>query len=460
MIEEDPLEHGIAGFAARLRAGDITSEKATGEYLSRIARLDPRLGAYQYVAEHSAICRAREIDALRAAGHDLGPLMGLPISIKDTFVVDGMPTTAGSRMDVLDLLGGEGPFVSALRRAGCVILGKTKAVEFGFGITGISTPRGTPWNPWWPTEQHIPGGSSSGAGVSVAAGLCAFGVGGDSGGSVRVPAAMCGLAGLKTTFGLWSTRGVFPLAERVDTVGAITRTVADAALIFAELTENRPLQPVELQGLRLGILGAPFFDGLDPSVARSMDEMIRALLAAGASVSPVELPEAAEREQYFPVVFPACLIATLGRERFVASAHRMDPVVARRAADGLNVSSLELARLERRRTESIASANSKFAGFDAFLAPTVTHPPVRNDALVEAEAALKAALSMTRNTQPANYLNLPAVSLPLPTGSAIGPAPSLQVMCKSGDDRMVLRIALALEKLFGTAKAPVVEGAG
>jgi aspartyl-tRNA(Asn)/glutamyl-tRNA(Gln) amidotransferase subunit A len=163
MLAEDPfIADDIAAFGKRLRCGSITAERATRSYLDRIAALDGKFGAYEYVAADAALATARAIDALLAAGCDLGPLMGVPIAIKDLLRVDEMPVAAGTRLDVDDLIGPEGPVVTSLRRAGCIILGKAKTVEFALGITGVSEPRGTPWNPSDPAIHRIPGGSSSG----------------------------------------------------------------------------------------------------------------------------------------------------------------------------------------------------------------------------------------------------------------------------------------------------------
>src|SRR5690625_4613031 len=240
-LPADPIAPlGLDGFAYRFRRGEITSEAATRAYLARIEALDGKLGSYQHVAAEQALKTAQAMDRLRDAGVDLGPLMGVPVSVKDLLVVEGMPTTAGSRLDLGDIVGPEeGSFVQALRRAGCVILGKTKMVEFALGITGVSESRGTPWNPWDLKTHRLPGGSSSGAGVAAAAGLCAVAIGSDTGGSVRVPAALNGLFGLKVTFGCWANDASMPLAPHLDTIGLLTPTVRDAAIAFAAI--NRAL---------------------------------------------------------------------------------------------------------------------------------------------------------------------------------------------------------------------------
>lgn len=240
-LAADPFDGcGLDEFGRRLRAGESSTTNVTRAYLSRIDALDPKLGAFEYVAADAALQQARAIDALLASGVDLGPLMGVPIAVKDLFAIKGMPVTAGSRMPLNDTIGAEGPFVKVLKRAGCIILGTTKTVECAFGAAGINSVRGTPWNPWDARTHRLPGGSSSGSAVAVAAGLCAFAIGTDTGGSVRVPAALCGIFGLKTTVGLWPTQGVFPLSRTLDSIGLLTRDAGDAASALAALTPGTP----------------------------------------------------------------------------------------------------------------------------------------------------------------------------------------------------------------------------
>ena len=454
----DPIANdGIAGYGRRLRQGAITAEAATTAYLERIAALDGKLGAYQHVAAESALASARALDRLLAAGTDLGPLMGVPVAIKDIIAVDGMPVTAGSKLDVADLIGPEGPFVQALRRAGCVLLGKVKTVEFALGAVGISTPQGTPWNPWDAAVQRIPGGSSSGPAVAVAAGLCGFAIGSDTGGSVRLPACFCGTFGHKSSTGLWPLAGVFPLSGALDTLGPLTASAADAALLFATLT-GRPLpQPAPPEGLRLGRPTSYFFDQLDDAVVACTEQALARLQAAGATLAALELPEAAEREGYFPVVLPAELIATLGRERFAAGRAAMDPVVGARGDRGLAVLAADWLRLERRRRELCQSAALRLAGFDAIVSPSaaILPPPVAD--FEDPAAGLKLALAITRTSQPGNLLDLCGCSLPIQGAGAALPI-GLQVLCPHGQDARALAIALTLEELFGPPPRPDLGG--
>eukprot|EP01043_Picozoa_sp_COSAG02_P073938 COSAG02_NODE_14585_length_1257_cov_1.586356_1_plen_309_part_01 len=238
-----PLTGGIAGFGKRLRRGDISAEQAAVAYLQRIKQHQPWLGAFQCVVHDEALrADARRIDTLLARGIDLGPLMGVPIAVKDIIQVDGLPLTAGSRIPsevVTQIVGtSEGPLMQRIRRAGCIILGKVKTVEFAYGIDGINRSWGTPWNPHDRSLHRLPGGSSSGSAVATAAGLVGFAIGTDTGGSVRCPAALCGVVGLKTTYGRWELEGVFPLSPAFDTVGALAKTARDAAIVLDAISPS------------------------------------------------------------------------------------------------------------------------------------------------------------------------------------------------------------------------------
>lgn len=467
-LPDDPIAPlGLEGFAESFRKGEITSEAATRAYLERIALLDPKLGAYQHVAEEEALKTAQAMDRLREAGVDLGPLMGLPISVKDLLVVEGMPTTAGSRLELGDIMGRkEGSFVRVLSRAGCVILGKTKMVEFALGITGVSESLGTPWNPWDLDTHRLPGGSSSGAGVAAAAGLCALAIGSDTGGSVRVPAALNGIFGLKMTFGAWANDGSMALAPHLDTIGLLTASARDAAIAFAAinralgLPESDPrcqlVRPARLGGLSLGRPENYFFDDLSEEVAAASDRALGRIEAAGAVIESLTVPEAPEREAYFPISLPVSLLATLGRERFLANKHLIDPVIALRIESALDVKASDHLALEYKREKSIARAHERFEGFDAWVSPTVASTALAVADLADAKVGLSFALSMTRNTQPGNYLELCGSTLPLPRddgGLPIG----FQVMCPGGAEVELLSISLALEELFGRPRLPTIK---
>jgi aspartyl-tRNA(Asn)/glutamyl-tRNA(Gln) amidotransferase subunit A len=451
----DPLAaRGLEGFSEDFKARRITSEEATMAYLSRIAALDERLCAFEYVAHESALATARAIDALYASGTYLGPLMGAPIAIKDVFAITGMPKPrVGSRLDLTALIGdADGPFIVSLRRAGCVFLGQTKAVELCLGITGVSAPLGTPWNPNDMANHRAPGGSSSGSGVAVAAGLCAFAIGSDSGGSIRVPAAFNGVFGLKTTAGLWPTEGVFPLDARVDSIGLLTKSATDAMLAYQTISTHLnginshvAIDPVEIDRLRFGIPDNYFYEGLAEEVEQAVGAVTDTLIERGVRFDKINVPEADEREGYFPVSMPASLLATLGIDQFQGQKHIMDPVVAKRVETGLDARAYDYIRLEEKRQRSIAKVKDRFKGFDAWVSPTTVGYPPLIEEFDDPKAALSLAMGMTRNTQPGNYLGLCAVSLPIPQADGKLPI-GYQVMGTANSDAQLLAIAVAIEK--------------
>jgi len=455
-LPADPYAQGIAAFAQDLRDGAITALAATEACLARIEALNPKLDAFQVVDAERARETAAAIDALLANGTDLGPLMGVAIGVKDIMAVDGLPTTNGSLYDTADITGPEGPIVQQFKQAGCIILGKTKTVEFALGATGVNEARGTPWNPWDNAVHRIPGGSSSGSAVATAAGLCGFALGTDTGGSVRIPAAFCGLFGHKTTVGLWSTEGVFPLSPTLDSIGPLCRNAGDAALIHSVITGQQVPMPTRVEDLRVGRPGAPFLDDMDETVRATFEAACVALSAAGVEIVDIDVPEAAERRTIFPAIVPPELIARLTPEGFEAHKDGMDPVTAKRAEHGLAVSAVEhlQAQFRRRELEQIAAA--KFDGLDGWISPTCPFVPMPVENLARPEEAQRALLA-SRNTQAANIFGICASSLPIQQFGAALPV-GLMLMCPRHDDAALLSRSMAFEQILGTAPAPDLSG--
>lgn len=457
-LNSDPIGFGgIDEFAKRFRSGTLTSEAATKMYLDRIDRLDQQLQAFEYVSYDNALSTARAMDSLIRSGTDLGPLMGVPIAIKDIFNIDKMPPPkVGSALEINDIIGSvEGPFIHALRQSGCVFLGQTKTVEFCLGITGDSKTRGTPWNPTDLQNRRVPGGSSSGSGVATAAGLCAFAIGSDSGGSVRVPAAFNGIFGLKTTFGLWPTAGAFPLDPHVDSIGLLTKSAEDALIAFKSISSSlfghcyKPRSSgIRLDRLHIGIPSNHFLDDLNDEIEIAFRATNDHLHKMGCLFEDIYIPEASERADYFPVAMPASLISVIGRENFLQHINLIDPVIAKRIESGLNSTAHHLLSLENRRARSGESIIERMKGFDVLATPTTTDfAPLISD-LDDPERAMQLALGMTRNTQPANYLGLCSVSIPLPVkGLAIG----YQLMSAPGSDFRLLEIAAEIERSIKAA---------
>lgn len=450
-LPADPLEGiSIAEFGAQLRSGARSAEATTLAYLERITLLDPRLHAFVHVATGQAVAQARAVDRLLAAGTDLGPLMGVPVAVKDLFTVEGMPLPkCGSNVDIGDLVGPEGPFVRRLKQAGCVILGKTRMTEFAFGLFNLIHL--TPWNPCDPAVHRMPGGSSSGSAVALAAALCAFSVGSDTGGSVRQPAALCGAFGLKTTVGHWSTEGVFPLSTTMDTIGTFTRSAEDAALVFAVMSGETTSPPRPLKGLRLGRPGAHFFDGLGRGVAAATERALRQLEAAGVVIVPIELPEAAEIDTIFAPIVAVELLATLGAERFASAKDTLDPIVWDRGAPALRFLAVDYVRQRRRQEVLYHVATERMLGLDAWI--SATSPDVALP-VGDFQDPTKAAAWIRRNThytRPINLFGQCAASIPLPgSGLPVG----LQVVCGAGRDSDLIGISQGIEALLGRRTLP------
>lgn len=446
----DPFHSfNITEFGVRLRRGETSAEAVAADFLLRITALDNRLGAFTHVASEQALVAARAVDQLLSAGTDLGPLMGVPVAIKDLFTVPGMPTMAGSRIDVADLVEPEGCFVSALKRAGCVILGKTVTTEFALGM--FNPTHRTPWNPHDMNVARMPGGSSSGSAVALAAGLAAFSIGSDTGGSVRIPAALCGVFGFKSSPGLWATDGVFPLASTLDSIGFFSASAHDAAVIFSALTGQAVPSSRPIRGLRLGRPANHFFDDLDPEVARRVNAAFSALEQGGAQIIPFEIKEADEIDTVFARMVPAELIATLGRERFLDGREIIDLVAWQRAVGGLDLTAVEYIRLLRRHRTLCRLAEEKMHGLDVWVTPTTPElpPSIADFATVDVVAAWNKR--MTHNTRPANLFGQCAVSMALPgPGLPIG----LQLVAAGGCDAMLLSIAQGVENVLGVLPRP------
>src|SRR5262245_58456490 len=262
----------IEEFGRRFRAREITSAQVTEDCLQRIEADNPRLNAFILVMADEARRQALDADRQLAAGQDLGPLHGVPISVKDLYDIRGTATTAASRVRDGHIAQRDAPTIAHLRQAGAVFVGKTNLHEFAFGTTNEDSAYGPSRHPLDPTRS--PGGSSGGSAASLAAGMALATLGTDTGGSIRIPAAICGTVGLKPSYGDISTEGVVPLSRTLDHVGPLTWTVSDAWHFFHALrgdTVLRPLAPSAVGQLRFAIPRRYFFDLLDPDVRRSFE---------------------------------------------------------------------------------------------------------------------------------------------------------------------------------------------
>lgn len=443
----------IEALDQRLRAEGGGAAEETAARLAAISTHDPRIGAFQAVDAEAAQAAATAVDVARAAGRRLGPLHGSTFALKDIVDLDGAVTTWGSAALATRRAPSTGTLARRLLAAGAVLLGKTKTVECALGGWGTNQRMGTPWNPRDPAVHRAPGGSSSGSGAAVAAGMTGFAVGTDTGGSVRIPAAFCGIFGLKVTEGRLPLDGIMPLSRTLDTPGPMTSTVRDAALVFAIMdgAEGASLDAdlaagsglfAELgrgvEGLRFGVLDETERARVEPSVLALYDAAVAALADRGARPAPFRSPVSydalAERT--------GRIIAAEGWAEHGAlygdPDMPMDEDVRARMSQGAEIGAAEYLELLHDRRLRKVEFLAAMQDFDALLTPTapMVAPPV---------AEIDQAVSPGRFTRPVNYLGLCALSVPM--GRAAGGLPAgLQIVGRPFAEALVLRVGAEVER--------------
>ncbi|MDB5763748.1 MAG: amidase [Herminiimonas sp.] len=392
----------------------------------------------------AARAAAAHADAMLAADVALPPLAGLPVSVKDLFDIAGEPTLAGSTvLKNAAAAQSDAPVVQRLRAAGAAILGKTNMTEFAFSGVGLNPHYGTPANPADRRIARIPGGSSSGAAVSVASGFCVAGLGSDTGGSIRIPAALCGLVGFKPTARRVPTAGAIPLSSTLDTICAMTRSVADCILIDGIIAgAGLSIPSLPLAGLRLAVPRTLMLDGLDDHVAASFSAALSRLSAGGAKI--IDVPLTLLDEVVSLNKFSGAEAYAWHRMLLAEHEAEYDSRVGKRIKLGAALSAADYIDLHTARRNWIARMEAGIAPFDALIMPTVpvVAPPIAELEASE-EAFFKANSLLLRNPSAINFLDGCAVSLPchaegtLPVGLMVaGPAMS---------DGRILAIAHAIE---------------
>jgi aspartyl-tRNA(Asn)/glutamyl-tRNA(Gln) amidotransferase subunit A len=449
-VSDSPLfGQTLADFGAAFRSGHVKALDVTRAMLERITKLEPKLQAFTYVDEKNALAQAAKIDALWASGQDLGPLMGVPVAVKDIFTIEDMPTHVGSRLALDELIPPQGPFITSLQQAGCVLLGKTVVTEFCLGGVNLTHP--IPWNPCDLTTPRMTGGSSHGSAVAMAAALAGFTIGGDTGGSVRWPAALCGVTGFKSSVGLWSTEGVFPLSPQFDTVGIFTASAHDAAIVEAALRQGAMRAPPLADGMKLAISKDHFMENLDDEVAECFDQAMTRLRDAGVRLVEVPMLEAAEIDEVFAGIVPADLISFLGRERLNMNWSLIDPVAASRIEKAFDMSADIYAKLVARQKALEKMMAERFKGIDAFLSPTVPVVPKPTADFQTVELASAWNKLATQNTRPANLFNQCAISLPIHHLGSSLPV-GLQLSSTAGSDAAMLAIARTVQDILSATE--------
>lgn len=472
----------LEDIARAIRERRASAEETTRTCLDRIARFEPRLHAFITVTAEEAIAAARAADREVAAGRFGGPLHGVPLALKDLFDTAGVRTTAGSRILAERVPAADAEVVARLRRAGAQFVGKTNLHEWAFGVTNQNPHYGGARNPWDPSR--IPGGSSGGSAIALAVGACYGALGSDTGGSIRIPASLCGVVGLKPTFGRVSLRGVIPLSWTLDHAGPMARSVRDVALLYAAIAGHDPLDPgsadvpvedplrqVEdgVRGMRLGVPRGHFFERTDPDVAALVRAAIGVLEREGAHVEEVPFP-------------PSELL--LDTQRTIisadAAAYHADHVQSSADEIGADVlSRLQWVRelpatayaLARRRRDEIRGEIVELLGrYDALVTPTtaIAAPLAETADLAERRAeagggvpeAVAEAARLTALTSPFNLTGLPAISVPCGFTARALPV-GLQIASGPWREATVLRVARSYERAtaWGERRPPMAASA-
>jgi Asp-tRNA(Asn)/Glu-tRNA(Gln) amidotransferase A subunit family amidase len=408
-----------------------------------------------YLRRFDSMARAQAaaVDALVAAGGPWPPLAGLAVSVKDLFDVAGQPTTAGSAsMADAEPATADSTAVARLRAAGATLTGHTNLSEFAFSGLGLNPHHGTPANPATTdldASARVPGGSTSGGAVSVATGAAWAALGSDTGGSIRIPAALQGLVGFKNTQRLTPLTGAIPLSGTLDTACAVTRSVRDAVRLHEVLAQRQVALHVRPTAQwRLALPQTLLLDGLDGTVAKAFESALARLRAAGVVIEPIALPELAELASLNAAGgFAAAESWAWHRHRLEASGERYDPRVAQRIRRGAAITAADYIDLLKARQQLIHRVRVATAGYDALLAPTVPIIAPRLSDLVNDDTAFFAANAlMLRNPSVANFLDGCAISMPC---HELGAWPvGLMLFAHAMHDDLLLSAALALEPLL------------
>jgi len=438
----------VEALSRDLAAGKTSSRALLEQALARIA--DPAgegARAFMKVYAESAGADADQADRLRKAGIVRSAVDGLPISVKDLFDVGGDVTRAGSKVLAdAPAAKADAPAVARLRAAGAVIVGRSNMVEFAFGAVGSNPHYGTPKNPWDRKTGRVPGGSSSGAAVAVADGMCVMGLGSDTRGSIRQPAALCGIAGFKPTARRVSRQGAFPLSYTLDSIGSLANTVACCAAYDAVLAAEPDPTLAELpaRGLRLLLPRSSALEDLDPEVAKAFDAALGALARAGAVIEERKVPAFDRQADYFRNGGFAAAEAYAIHRRWSARSAEYDPLVAKRVVLGKDIAGWEYVELGLMREAYMNEIGALMAPFDAFLIPTAPCvAPTIAEAGESDEAYFRWNSRILRNTGLVNFLDGCAATLPchVPGEAPVG----LMVCGVAMSDRHVLAAARAAE---------------
>ncbi|MEO6652114.1 MAG: amidase [Ilumatobacteraceae bacterium] len=413
-----------------LHRGELSPVELATYYLDRIDQHDEHHHAFVTVTRERALAEAGRAERALAAGESRGPLHGIPYAAKDLFDVEGVATGAGTHLLADAIAGSDATVIRRLTDAGMVLLGKTHTVQFAFGGAGVNHDTGSPRNPWRDDEPYVAGGSSSGSAVAVAAGMAPLALGTDTSGSVRIPASLCGITGLKTTVGRVSRSGVYPLSATLDSVGPLAHTAADCALVYEAMqgadagdraTAGQEPHDVassigaDVAGMRLAFIDTFFFDDVDPEIAAAVRAAGDVLAGLGADVTSIEAPEIDEVVGGPPgrsrtVAAEGCAV---NRRFLEGSFAELDPVVSQRMRPGFELSAVEFMEAFEAWRRLGGVFDERTTGIDAFLVPS-TMIPAKPLAIVDetTDAYARWNGQYLRNTSIGNRLEWCGLSVP------------------------------------------------
>ncbi len=457
MNSQRPSQRPLAEIARALRDGSLTAVSLAQDCLSNHVS---ELNAYRDWTPDAALRQAEKADAALSQAQDLGALQGVPISVKDLYGLEGTETFAGSPAAMPDPWQAEGDLIKSLRNQHGVFTGKTHTVEFAFGGLGVNSHWGTPKNPWDAKEHRVPGGSSSGAGVSLCEGSALVALGSDTAGSVRIPASMTGCVGLKTSFGRWPVSGIFPLSPTLDTAGILTRTVADSVTAFSAIDPHqrsygprlaREVSRCQPSDFVLGSGENALWADCESGIVEAVDAALRELSEAGVKIVDAALPEAAPAIELLKV---GSVVAAEIDEMLTSTAPQwrdtLDPLVSSRIKDGGSISATEYLQ-RRRKLHSLSQlAATRFETCQVMISPTVAISPPRVSDVDSIDTYRPKNIGALRNTCAANYLGLCAITLPVGLDQSKMPV-GLQLIAPRLHEETLLAIATCLEKILGNA---------
>jgi aspartyl-tRNA(Asn)/glutamyl-tRNA(Gln) amidotransferase subunit A len=456
----DPLALSLAALATEIRERRMSAEEVVRAALARHERLGSRLRAYKLWDGDRALDAAREVDRALTAGRDVGPLAGVPTSVKDLYGVDGLPTFAGTPRQLPEKWSRDAWLVARVRAAGACIVGKTHTVELAFGGVGINPHWETPWNPWDAESHRIPGGSSAGAGVSLCEGSALLALGSDTGGSIRIPAALTGNVGQRTSLGRWPTTGVVPLSSTLDTVGALTRTVEDAAWFFGSVDPEwgdprallQQLERTQLKGTRIAIPRCDIWEECQADIKDALDVALADLEAHGAVLLEVD---GALLDDGFELALAQRPLAATELHAFLERElpEWMDliaPIIRERLSHAPDANDPQYLDALARHRRLVGEAKTLFEGADVLALPSnlITPPTVHELADLGRYAQVNRAI--LRPHYPVSVLGLTGISVPAGLDDTQMPV-GLQLVGAGGSDEALLGIALACERVLGTA---------